>query len=177
MSILLIVGGGEVCTALVGIAGALDWDAQVVDSLPAAEAALAALGPDDAAVVLSHHDGLDGPALAAALKSSAGYLGAMGSRRTQQRRREWLLAHGVDEAAQSAIRGPAGLDIGADAPAEIAVSIVAEIVAVRRDAAAVGSISDRDGPIHPDLAPGEAVCPGGCSPGRQQVALGSADSV
>ena len=86
----------------------------------------------------------------------------MGSRKTQARRREWLLAHDVTEQALGALHAPIGLDIGADAPGEIAVSILAEIVAVRRAAgAAVTSISDRDGAIHPEQAPGEAYCPGG----------------
>jgi xanthine dehydrogenase accessory factor len=86
----------------------------------------------------------------------------MGSRRTQARRREWLLAHGVTEKALAAVRAPIGLDLGADEPGEIAVSILAELVAVRRGrTAVVASVADRDGPIHPELAPGEATCPGG----------------
>jgi xanthine dehydrogenase accessory factor len=113
-------------------------------------------------VVLSHHEGVDGPAIKAALAAGTAYVGAMGSRRTQARRREWLLENGVDEAALAAVRAPVGLDIGADEPGEIAVSILAEIVAVRRGAgSAVGSVSDRSGPIHPDLEPGTATCPGG----------------
>ena len=60
------------------------------------------------------------------------------------------------------MRAPIGLDIGADEPGEIAVSILAEIVAVRRGAGAtVGAVSERTGPIHPDLEPGTATCPGG----------------
>ena len=86
----------------------------------------------------------------------------MGSRKTQERRREWLLANGVTEAALATVRAPIGLDIGADEPGEIAVSILAEVVAVRRGAGAtVGAVSDASGPIHPDLEPGTATCPGG----------------
>ena len=58
----------------------------------------------------------------------------MGSRKTQERRREWLLANGVDEAALAMLRAPIGLDIGADEPGEIAVPILAEVVTVRRGA-------------------------------------------
>ncbi len=84
----------------------------------------------------------------------------MGSRRTQARRREWLLANDVAEADLAALHAPIGLDIGADEPGEIAVSILAEIVAVRRGRAAqVGSISERDGAIHPDQEPGDGVLP------------------
>ena len=126
------------------------------------EEVTAALASTDAVVVTSHHDGLDAPAIKATLAAGTAYVGAMGSRKTQARRREWLLANDVTEQSLGALHAPIGLDIGADAPGEIAVSILAEIVAARRNAdAAVASISDRDGAIHPDQAPGEAYCPGG----------------
>ncbi len=113
-------------------------------------------------VVTSHHEEVDGPAIRAALAAGVPYVGGMGSRKTQARRREWLLANGVAEADLAAVRAPIGLDIGADAPGEIAVSILAEIIAVRRGATdAVGSISSRAGAIHPDQEPGTAYCPGG----------------
>jgi xanthine/CO dehydrogenase XdhC/CoxF family maturation factor len=96
------------------------------------------------------------------LAAGTPYVGAMGSRRTQARRREWLLANGVTASSLEALHAPIGLDIGADEPGEIAVSILAEIVAVRRGrASAVTSIAERGGAIHPELAAGEANCPGG----------------
>ena len=153
---LLVVGDGEVADALVSVATTLGWDATVVGDLDGVHAALPQA---DSVVVLSHHDGLDGPALAAALSSEAGYIGAMGSRRTQERRRAWLAEHRVSEDAQAVIHGPAGLDIGSDTPGEIALSILAEVVAVRHGVTG-GALRDRSGPIHPDLAPGEALCPG-----------------
>jgi xanthine dehydrogenase accessory factor len=125
------------------------------------------IGPDvDAVVVTSHHEDVDGPAIRSALEAGTPYVGAMGSRRTQTRRREWLLANGVTQDALTALHAPIGLDIGADRPGEIALSILAEIVAVRSgrlSAAPDGliSVSARDGAIHPELAPGEATCPGG----------------
>ena len=155
---LLVVGDGEVAAALDATARVLGWTPVTVNSL---EDTAAALDRADAVVVLSHHDGLDGPALAAALSSDARYVGAMGSRATQARRRDWMRANGVSEEAIDAVHGPAGLDIGADTPAEIAVAIVAEIIALDRGAAATGSLSKRSGPIHPDLPPGTALCPGG----------------
>lgn len=163
MDTLLIVGDGPVAEALAPLARLLGRHALAHAGLEETLSALAELSPTDAVVVLSHHDGVDGPALRAALGTDVGYIGAMGSRRTQSRRREWLVANGVPEAEQGRIHGPAGLDIGADDPAEIALSVLAELVAVRkgRDAATLGAISERAGPIHPELAPGEATCPSG----------------
>jgi xanthine/CO dehydrogenase XdhC/CoxF family maturation factor len=156
---VLIVGDGPVAAALEPMVRAMGWRPVPVTTVEAAEAALPGT---DVAVVLSHHEDVDGPTIRAALAAGTAYVGAMGSRRTQARRREWLLAHGVTEDALGALRAPVGLDIGADTPGEIAVSVLAEVVAVRRGAAgAVGSVSARDGAIHPDLAPGTATCPGG----------------
>jgi xanthine dehydrogenase accessory factor len=85
----------------------------------------------------------------------------MGSRQTQARRTEWLTEQGVGPEALARVHGPAGLDIGADTLAEIALAILAELVATVRGRTEVGSIKDREGPIHPDLGPGEAFCPTG----------------
>ena len=117
--------------------------------------------PGDALVVTSHHDGVDGPALRAGLEAGTAYIGGMGSRRTQERRRSWLLDNGVTEDALATVHAPIGLDIGANAPGEIAVAILAEVIAVRAGRTDLGSVSDREGPIHPGLAPGDAYCPGG----------------
>ena len=156
---LLIVGDGPVTDALTGMVSVLGWAVSVTQTAPA-------IGPDvDAVVITSHHEDVDGPTIRSALAAGTRYVGAMGSRRTQQRRREWLLADGVTETALAGLHAPIGLDIGADQPAEIAVSILAEVVAVRSGRLAVtsgvSSIGDRDGAIHPELAPGEATCPGG----------------
>jgi xanthine/CO dehydrogenase XdhC/CoxF family maturation factor len=155
---LVVVGDGPVAEALVPMAELLGWATATAVTWPEAEAALPGC---TAVVVTSHHEDVDGPAIARALEGGPVYLGAMGSRRTQARRREWLLANGVTEAQLATVRGPAGLDIGADSPPEIALSIVAELVATVRGASAGGSISDREGPIHPDLPPGTATCPTG----------------
>lgn len=80
-----------------------------------------------ALVALSHDPKLDEPALSAALASDAFYIGALGSRRTHARRLDRLRKSGFDDEQLSRIRGPVGLDIGAVSPAEIAVSILAEI--------------------------------------------------
>ncbi len=90
-----------------------------------------------AVAVLSHDPKIDDPALIAALASPAFYVGALGSQRTQRLRRERLLANGVTEAQLARMRAPIGLDLGGRAPAEIALSILAEIVAVRAGGQAV----------------------------------------
>jgi xanthine dehydrogenase accessory factor len=97
------------------------------------EEAIAQVEPDHqtAIVVLTHDDKFDEPALKTALETDAFYIGALGSRRNQERRRERLLEAGVAEEALERIAGPCGLDIGADTQEETALSILAEILAVR----------------------------------------------
>jgi len=100
--------------------------------------ALATLALDRrcAVVALTHDPKLDDPALDAALRSDCYYIGALGSRRSHAARLARLKDLGHDDAALTRIHGPIGLDIGAKSPAEIAVAILAETIAVRRDAAA-----------------------------------------
>jgi len=81
-----------------------------------------------AVVTLTHDPKLDDPALVAALRSNAFYVGALGSKKTHAARLARLKAAGFDDAAVARIHGPVGLDIGAISPAEIAVSIMAQIV-------------------------------------------------
>jgi xanthine dehydrogenase accessory factor len=101
------------------------------------DAALAALGLDrrTAVVVLSHDAKIDEPALSAALRGDCFYVGALGSRRTQEARRRRLADEGISAAALDRLHGPIGLDIGALTTPEIAVSILAELIQVRRAAA------------------------------------------
>ena len=83
-------------------------------------------------VVLTHDPKLDEPALAAALRSDAPYIGCLGSRKTQEIRRTRLIKQGFSEAEVSRIRGPVGLDLGGRTPEELALGIIAEVVAVAR---------------------------------------------
>jgi len=96
--------------------------------------ALAALVPDarTAIVTLTHDPKLDDPAIRIALRSKAFYIGCLGSKRTHAKRVERLLAEGFSEAEIARIHAPVGLDIGAKSPAEIAVSILAQITHVLR---------------------------------------------
>ena len=105
------------------------------------------LGPSDAICVLTHDHKFDIPAIVAALKTKVGYLGAMGSRSTHKGRVERLRSEGVSEEDIRRIMAPIGVDIGARTPEETAVSICAEIIAMRSGARAP-SLRDGDGPIH-----------------------------
>ena len=114
--------------------------------------ALAQVEPDHqtAIVVLTHDDKFDEPALTGALETEAFYIGALGSRRNQERRRERLLEAGVAEEALERIMGPCGLDIGADTQEETALSILAEILAVRARRAG-GFLKDAKQRIHVEV--------------------------
>jgi xanthine dehydrogenase accessory factor len=105
------------------------------------------LGPRDAVCVLTHDHKFDVPAIAAALETAVGYIGAMGSRRTHRDRVQRLVEAGVDEATLTRVMAPIGLDLGARTPEETAVSICAEIIALRTGRT-VDSLRDTDGPIH-----------------------------
>jgi len=82
--------------------------------------------------VLTHDDKFDVPALRAAVDSPAHYIGAIGSRATRQQRDERLRAAGASDEQIARIHGPIGLDIGARTPEEIALAILAQVVASRR---------------------------------------------
>jgi xanthine dehydrogenase accessory factor len=104
--------------------------------------------------VLTHDPKFDVPVLKAALKTPAGYIGAMGSRRTHNNRTARLKEEGVTEEGLSRISSPIGLDIGARTPEETAVAIAGEIIALRTGHSG-GRLSERSGPIHasePDTA-------------------------
>ena len=100
--------------------------------------------------MLTHEEKFDAPALAGALATEAFYIGAMGSRRAQESRRERLLEAGIDESQLERIYGPSGLDVGAQSPAETALSLLAEVLAVRagRDG---GHLKEARGRIHADV--------------------------
>ena len=166
---LLVYGAVDTADALCAAAKGLGWHTIVADArgrfateerLPNADEvlvawpdeALARVRPDHATaiVVLTHDDKFDVPMLVGALESDAFYIGALGSRRNQERRRERLLEAGADEASLDRISGPAGLDIGAHSPAETAISMLAEIMAVRagRDG---GRLRESSGRIHAEV--------------------------
>lgn len=151
---LVIFGGVHVAAALVTLAHALDYRTVVADGrasfltrerFPDADQlilgwpdeAFAQAGIDSATAVavLTHDPKFDDPALMIALRSPAMYVGAIGSQKTQAARRERLRAAGLTDDQVGRLFGPIGLDLGGRTPAETALAIMAEIVAVRHGAA------------------------------------------
>jgi xanthine dehydrogenase accessory factor len=147
---LVIFGGVHIATALVPLARLLGYRTIVADGreafltrerFPEADELILAW-PDEAfqrvgldpgcyVCVLSHDPKFDEPALRLALRSSAAYIGAIGSRKTQGKRREWLRSEGFSEADIARVHGPIGLDLGGRSPAETALAILAQMTAVR----------------------------------------------
>jgi xanthine dehydrogenase accessory factor len=121
--------------------------AEVLVCWPAEAIAGRRLGPRDAVVVLSHDPKFDEPAITAALATDVGYLGALGSRRTTADRARRLMRSGVLPEQLARIAAPCGLDVGAATPAEVAVSILGEILA-RRSGRRGGPLTHAAGPIH-----------------------------
>lgn len=164
---LAIVGATDFSAALAPLAQAIGWDVAICDARSAfaradrfARAAdvtvappgpwvtAAGLGPADALLVFSHDPKHDEPALLAGLASGAGFVGALGSRKTAADRRARLRAAGATEAQLDRLHSPCGLDIGARTPDETAVSVLAEIVAARTGRPGT-PLRETTEPIHP----------------------------
>ena len=107
----------------------------------------ARLGPNDAVCILTHDPKFDIPAVLRSVETKVGYIGAMGSRRTHAKRCDLLREAGATEEHIKRLMAPIGLDIGSRTPEETAVSVVAEIIALRTNTPAV-SLRDSEGPIH-----------------------------
>jgi xanthine dehydrogenase accessory factor len=163
---LVVLGAVDVAESLCALAEPLGWRTVVTDTrarlatrerIPSADELTVGwpdevldrigLDQDSAVVVLTHDEKLDTPALLTALRSPAFYVGALGSRRAQASRRERLLQEGLDEGDLERLSGPSGLDLGASTPPETALSILAEIVALRAGRSG-GRLIDSAGRIH-----------------------------
>jgi xanthine dehydrogenase accessory factor len=163
---LVIFGGIDFSVALATLAGPLGYRVTIVDARapfvrarryaevaevvvdwPDRYLASRPLGARDAVLVFTHDPKFDEPALIAAVRSDAGYVGALGSRKTQRDRAARLREAGLDEEEIARIAAPCGLDIGASNPTETAVSILAEIIATR-NARRGEPLSEVGGPIH-----------------------------
>ncbi len=147
---LVMVGGVPVAMVLARLARELGYETVVIDGRaafatrerfpdvdhlvlgwPDDVAEEIGLGPADAVAVLSHDPKFDEPAIVEALRRGCRYVGAIGSRRTQRARRERLAQQGLGEAELARLRGPIGLDLGGREAAEVALAIMAEVVAAR----------------------------------------------
>jgi xanthine dehydrogenase accessory factor len=147
---LTLIGAVHISQALAPIARIAGLDVTIIDPRTAfatperfPETPVLAQWPDEALAaspldqftaicLLTHDPKIDDPALTIALRAGCFYIGALGSRKTHARRLERMRAHGFDETTLARIHAPIGLDIGAVSPAEIAVSIMGEIVAALR---------------------------------------------
>jgi xanthine dehydrogenase accessory factor len=163
---LFVYGAVDTAEALCRAAKLLGWQTVVADArasfatperIPSADELLL-LWPDEAleqvqpdlgtaVIVLTHDDKFDLPLIRGALASDAFYVGWIGSRRNQERRRGLLRDEGMTDDELDRIAGPSGLDIGADTPAETALSMLAEIVAVRAGRAG-GRLKESSHRIH-----------------------------
>jgi xanthine dehydrogenase accessory factor len=166
---LFVYGAVDTAEALCRAAKLLGWRTVVADArgsfatperIPSADEllllwpdeALAHVQPDlgTAVIVLTHDDKFDLPLIRGALASDAFYIGWIGSRRNQERRRGLLREEGLTDDELDRISGPSGLDIGAGTPSETAVSILGEILAVRAGRAG-GRLKDAKTRIHAPL--------------------------
>jgi len=167
---LLLIGAGQLSGSLARIASSLDFAVTVCDpreeyseewTVPGTtltrdmpDDVVIAMQPDarTAVIALTHDPKLDDLALMEALKSPAFYVAALGSRHNNDARRERLKEFDLSEAQIDRLRGPAGLYIGSRTPAEIAVSIAAELVAMKNGAAADTLLNVREAKVALDIA-------------------------
>src|SRR4051812_35886261 len=171
---LVVVGAVQVAIPLVRMARELGYETVVIDGRPAfaTEARFPdvdrlivgwpdevadeiGLGPNDAVAVLTHDVKFDEPAIVESLRREARYVGAVGSKKTQADRRARLLEAGVSPEQLARLRGPIGLDLGGRSPAETALAILSEVVAVRHNANG-GPMRDRARAVEAALAAASA---------------------
>jgi len=163
---LLIIGGGQLSRYLAGFAVMLDYRVTIGEPREEYHEGWAGLEgvtlsrqmPDDlvlamnldahsAVVAVTHDPKLDDLALMEALKTPAFYVGALGSRRNNDARRQRLREFDVSATEVAALRGPVGLNLGGRTPPEIALSIVAEMTAIRRGVPLDGTLADWSGSL------------------------------
>jgi xanthine dehydrogenase accessory factor len=166
---MVVVGAIDFAAAIAPIAAALGYEVTILDArerfarsgrfTEAAEVRVGwpqdlmpeiELGARDVVLVFTHDSKFDEPALLAALATRAGYIGALGSRKTTADRAQRLRGRGVDDDALARIHSPCGLDIGSRTAEETAISVLAEIISVRAQRGAA-PLRETFGPIHPRL--------------------------
>ena len=125
---LVIAGSGVIAEALAAGAMSLGWQVQIESRPEMVSGFMAALSPLDCAVIMGHDVEISSRCLASALESDVGYIGALGSKKMQENREDWLAYRDITDISR--VHGPAGFDIGAQTPAEIAISILAQAINV-----------------------------------------------
>lgn len=143
---VVIGGAGELAEVIGAQARLLGWEVSSVTAVGEAAKLLEARRDAACLAMLSHDPDFDVPTLRAALALGIPYVGALGSRKTTARRREGLLAAGVSDERLRTVHGPIGLDLGGQTPAETALAICAEILAVL-GGREVRGVRDADGPL------------------------------
>jgi len=128
---LVIAGSGPIAEAISEIANTLNWSVRMETRNDIVAGYVADMSPMDGVVVLGHNVEQSSRSLELALESNAGYIGALGSRKMQEDRADWLAYRDVTDLSR--VNGPAGLNIQASTPGEIAVSVIAEMIAVLKD--------------------------------------------
>jgi xanthine dehydrogenase accessory factor len=128
---LVIAGSGPIAEAISKAAQALNWQVAIETNYEMVAGLMAGLSKMDCAIIMGHDVESSSRCLASALESNAGYIGALGSMRMQENRADWLAYRDIIDLSR--VHGPAGFDIGAKAPAEIAISVLAEAIAVLKN--------------------------------------------
>ncbi|MEM9466458.1 MAG: XdhC family protein [Actinomycetota bacterium] len=126
---LLVMGGGPMAAAVADAGGFVGWNVIAMPGPDAAVGLAATLSPIDGVVVVGHDVEATGRVLQAALNSRAGYIGSLGPESVRSARDDWLAYRGVTDTGR--VSSPAGLPIGAKAPREVAIAIVADMIARR----------------------------------------------
>ena len=124
---LVVAGQGPIADAIADLGSTLGWNVSVVMRNDLAIGLLASLSPLDAAIIMGHEVEVSSRNLGAALEGDAGYIGALGSMKMQQDRSDWLAYQDVTDLSR--VFGPAGVDISASSPVEIAISVLAQAIA------------------------------------------------
>jgi xanthine dehydrogenase accessory factor len=124
---LVVAGQGPIADAIADLGSTLGWNVSVVMRNDLAIGLLASLSPLDAAIIMGHEVEVSSRNLGAALEGAAGYIGALGSMKMQQDRADWLAYQDVTDLSR--VFGPAGVDISASSPVEIAISVLAQAIA------------------------------------------------
>ena len=129
---MVIAGSGPIAEAISRVAQSLGWQVAIESNFGMVSGLMAGLSKLDCAVIMGHNVESSSRCLESALESDAGYIGALGSKQMQENRADWLAYRDITDLSR--VHGPAGFDIGASTPGEIAISILAQAIGVLKGA-------------------------------------------